>query len=57
MNTSEMVLAVIAASLVLLINWRALASHRLPANRLLTLAAIWIVIIVTGALLARAFLR
>ncbi|MBS0483554.1 MAG: hypothetical protein JSR96_15720 [Proteobacteria bacterium] len=56
MTNGEIVLAIVSASLVLLINWRALASHRLPANRLLTLAAIWIGIIVVVALAARAFI-
>ncbi|MDE2412364.1 MAG: hypothetical protein KGM18_11380 [Sphingomonadales bacterium] len=57
MSNNEILLAVVSAALVLLINWRALASHRLPANRLVKMALIWIVIIIAISLAARLFLR
>lgn len=55
MNTSEMILAVLSATLVLFINWRALATHNLPSGRLWQMAAIWVMIIVALALLLRFF--
>lgn len=55
MTTSETVLAVVSATMVLAINWRALQSHDLPAGKLWKLAAIWVVIIAAVALIARIF--
>lgn len=55
MNTSEMILAVLSATLVLFINWQALATHNLPSGRLWQMAAIWVIIIVAMALLLRFF--
>lgn len=55
MNTSEIVLAVVAATLVLFINWQALASHNLPSGRLWQMAAIWTIIIASLALILRFF--
>ncbi len=53
MNSNEMLLAFVSTSLVLLINWRALAAHRLPAGRMARMALSWLVIIVLMALAAR----
>ena len=55
MNTSEMLLAAITSGLALLFAWRALRSQSLSADRVMKMAAIWVVIIVVLALASRAF--
>ncbi|PKB25478.1 hypothetical protein B0I00_0679 [Novosphingobium kunmingense] len=44
--TTEIVFALIGGLLVLALNWRAMASHGLPRERLVKLALIWIGIII-----------
>lgn len=56
MNTNEMLLATITSGLALLLAWRSLRSKSLPADRIMKMAAIWVVIIVVLALAARAFI-
>lgn len=53
MNSNEMLLVFISASLVLLINWRALAAHKMPAAQMARLALLWLIVIIALALLAR----
>lgn len=54
MSTSEILLAVVATSLVLIINWRALATQQLPRGRMVRMALIWLgIIVVLTAIVTR----
>lgn len=54
MSTNEILFAVVASSLVLIINWRALASHQVPRGRMIRMGLIWLgIIIVLTAVITR----
>lgn len=54
MSTGEVFLAVLATSLVLIINWRALASQQIPRSRMVRMALVWLgIIVVLTAIITR----
>ena len=55
MSNTEILVAVATTTALLMLNWRSLASHRLPPGRLVAMAAIWIGIIAAVAMLAGFF--
>ncbi|MFC0589174.1 hypothetical protein ACFFF7_07085 [Novosphingobium aquiterrae] len=53
MSNGEIVFALVATVLVLIINLRALAAHRLSRSRMVSMGLIWIGIIIVVAAVAR----
>ena len=54
MSTTEILLAVVATSLVLIINWRALSAENLPPGKMVRMALIWLgIIVVLPAVITR----
>lgn len=56
MSNSEIILAVLGATMALAINWRALSGHQLPGGTMVRMALIWGVILVSLTLIISLFL-